>query len=86
MKTFTVTDLTSFKFLSLELVFNNQVIAQILTPAIQYNRLRCIAGYVDAETNLSIGYCVCDSPTTVNVMVIRQVNKTNMYVMLRGIK
>lgn len=86
--TFTINDITTYNFISLELQFTNSgyKIAQMIFPAYEYSRCRSISGHIDAIANCAIGQLVFTSTTTVKAFVPVQVNTNQIYVVLRGIK
>ena len=86
--TFTIKDITAYKFISLELHFTNAgyKVAQMILPACEYSRCRSISGHVDALANCAIGQLMLTSTTTVKAFVPQQVNNQQIYIVLRGIK
>ena len=87
-KTFTINDITTYKFISLELRFTSSqyMVAQMILPAYEYSRCRSISGHVDASGNCAIGQLIFDNTTTVKAFVTAQVNSNQIYVVLRGIR
>lgn len=83
---YTIKNVNTYKFLSIELRFNGLLIAQMLIPASQYSQVRNISGFVDASQHIAIGQIVFNSPTSVKAWVCSQVNGNNIYVMIRGIR
>ena len=84
--TFTIPDITKYKFISLALMFGEYVISEVIVPSSWYNRLRNISGYVDNENFLAIGRCLIENPTTMKGYVTKQVNTNGIYLTLFGIK
>lgn len=84
-QTFTV-DISPYRFLSLELWFNDFVISQIILPKDKYLEFRNISGFVDLTSNIGIGYLQFTSDTSLQTKVTNQINDTNVYIKLFGIK
>lgn len=85
---FTIKDITAYKFISLELRFTGSqyMIAQMIFPAFEYSRCRSISGHVDSVSSNAIGQLIFTSTTTVKAFVTSQVNNNQIYIVLRGIK
>ncbi|MEE1517253.1 MAG: hypothetical protein UF228_06615 [Lachnospiraceae bacterium] len=85
---FTIKDITAYKFISLELRFTGSqyMIAQMIFPAFEYSRCRSISGHVDSVSANAIGQLIFTSTTTVKAFVTSQVNNNQIYIVLRGIK
>ena len=78
-------DISVYSFLSLELCYVEEIIAQVTVPAVRYSSLRCVSGFVDAKANIAIANIHFSSSTSVTAYVSQQVNNA-VKVRLRGIK